>query len=246
MVNKLGPGHLRVHIVPVGFEVARVVEPLVRLRADRVHLVTSGFEDAARSYWEEILKRLGAEYPSIEARRHEANLWSYEDLLHLYRSIILGEAETGNLLFVNVSTGTKVCAAVGILASMLWGTNPYYVRVAYPPTRTNTERSPEAVTDIDTPPILRIDEPPETELAVVEVLRKKKGSATKEELIHDLRERSLVPSRAEISNPATYNRLRNILESLRRRGYVTTDDAGKGAKVKLTAEGKQAISLLRP
>jgi hypothetical protein len=228
---------LRVHIAPVGFEVQRVTEPLVRLRADRAYLVSFTLQDAAKAQWAEVHKTLQREYKSIEVRDIFTNIWDLNAVLQTYGGLIRGESAHGNLIFANVSTGTKITAIAGLLSSMFWGTTAYYAQTSY------GEGTP-SIQDIRFLPALRFDVLPKRERQTLVAIKRQSRPVSKEELIRILREGELIPGVSKISPAATYRRLDTILGPLLGRGFVEITGQRRAARVQLTEQGRAALLLL--
>lgn len=230
---------LRTHIVPVGFEVRRVTEPLIRLRADRVYLVTGSPDDSAKKYWRDVHKALQTDYKIIEVREVLEDMWNFHRLLQRYGGIVQEEAGQGNSVLVNVSTGTKVTAMVGMLSSMFWGTAAYYASTSY-------GGGTEIVHDVKFLPALHFDVLPREGRSVLRALKQEARPLRKEELIEILRRLELLPGPEEISVPATYRRLESHLEPLVGRGFVEVIGQRRSSRVHLTDEGRSALLLLAP
>jgi hypothetical protein len=228
---------LRVHIAPVGYEVRRVTEPLVRLRADRVYLVTLNAEDSAQKYWKDVHRVLRTEYKSIEVRDIFEEIWDFYRVLSRYGKIAREEVGRGNIVYVNVSTGTKVTAMVGLLSSMFWGTSAYYARTSY-------GGGTEVVHDIVPIPPLRFDVLPKEERTLLVALRREGRPLRKEEVIRLLRSFDVLPPIGELSEPATYRRLETMLNPLRVRGFIEVVGHRRAARVQVTDQGRAAVLLL--
>jgi ribosomal protein RSM22 (predicted rRNA methylase) len=112
----------RIHIAPVGFEVDRVVLPVLDMRADRVWLISEQNPelDQGRSYLEQVAERINEknENCDIRIRRCDFDNRDLYDVLKAYREIIQEEKE--NQIFINVSTGTKINAIAGMMACMIF------------------------------------------------------------------------------------------------------------------------------
>lgn len=228
---------LRVHLAPVGYEVKRVTEPLVRLKADRAYLLTFTATDSAKKYWVDVHRTLQTEYKSIEVRDRFEDVWDFHRVLALYGSIIREETASGNLVFVNVSSGTKITAMVGLLSSMFWSATPYYARTSY-------GGGTEVVHDVAFLPLLRFDVLPREGRQVLLDLKRQGRPIPKEELIRSLRKLELLPPEEGLSLPATYRRLDGLLAPLIERGFAQITGQGRASRIQLTDEGRAALLLL--
>ncbi|MBI2655501.1 hypothetical protein HYX06_03700 [Candidatus Woesearchaeota archaeon] len=121
---------LRVHIVPVGFDIERITLPLIKMRADKVYLLTQEPDGGdAKLYVEEIVKKL-KEVNISDINEIHINIRDIYKTLNEIRKII--DVEKQNNIFINVSTGSKICSIAGVMAAMMCKENgnfikPYYV-----------------------------------------------------------------------------------------------------------------------
>ena len=113
---------LRVHFVPIGYEVQRVVEPLVHLRADVALLLTKSITDRASSSLHKIEQLLNEE--AIQFQVIELNIWDTSVVIDQVGAVI--SSARSNDYFFNLSTGPKTTTIAGTIAAMLWPIKPYY------------------------------------------------------------------------------------------------------------------------
>lgn len=239
------------HIAFVGFEVQRVTEPLVRLDARRVHLVTGDPNDVAKPYWDQV-GRVLSQYPLLEVRKHTVDPWDLGEIVRLYRGIFHAETAAGRKVFVNVSTGTKVAVMAGMLSCMMWAGTAYYAKrpwgkeiqdqKANPPVSHDVHGIYEAVEDIYSVPVLRVPPPADHELKIVEALIHR--PLAKDELIRALLANGGLPLDTDPRSTATYNKLNRWLDALREKNYVGTMGERKAARVFLTPAGIELAKLL--
>ncbi len=249
-----GDPHARVHIVPVGFEVERVTEPLVDERADRVYLITRRERDAAAPFVAEVVRRLRRASPPVEVRVVGTDPWSVFETLGAYRGIFEAERRgvrgaAGVLpIRVNVSTGTKITAIAGTLACMLWNGEPYYVQVSR---SWYSDRTPrvgsvhDVVERVEPVNVYELRAPAPELVEVLEALARRGGSLRKRELLRELGlDRPASPGGATLSPQAQHGRLRRRLEPLESRwGFVRSESSGPRARVALTEQGRVALGL---
>jgi hypothetical protein len=241
-------------VVPVGFEVERITEPLATERADRVYLVTRTDRDAAAPFVEEVIRRLEHAAWPVDVRIVRTDLWSVFETLAAYRAIFESEARTergasGVLpIRVNVSTGTKITAIAGTLACMLWNGEPYYVQVSrsWYSDRTPRVRSVHDVVErIEPVNVYELRAPSHELVDVLEALARRGGSLRKRELLRELGLDRASPDGAPVTSPqAQHGRLRRRLEPLEQRwGFVRTEATGPRARVRITEQGRVALAL---
>lgn len=228
---------LRVHISPVGWENSRVVEPLVQLRADRVYLLTGAAEDVAAQYWKQVHDWIKKEHRHLEVIDMFSAPWSYPELLATYKTIIEKEIALQNQVFINVSTGTKIHATVGMLASMIWGAKPYYVQIPYHGSGSD-QVTWQPISDIMWPPVYRIQKPDDEDLAVISCLEKQKRPCRKEIILKALREQQLFKPKPELRDTAAYNRLNRVLGRLGTAGFISVEIINGKQHVSLNSAGR--------
>ncbi len=119
-----GPGAtpLRVHLCPVGFERDRILQPLLDLRADVVHLITRIPEERAEQHTEFLEKTLRGR--NITVHRDGAR-YDFEPLLNLFGRLVQQHAQ--DHVYINISAGGTVAAVAGTMAAMMWDARAYYV-----------------------------------------------------------------------------------------------------------------------
>ena len=232
-----GDPHARVHIVPVGFEVERITEPLATERADRVYLVTRDDHDAAAPFVEEVVRRLKRASWPVDVRVVGTDPWSVFETLAVYRAIFEEERRTARSapgvlpIRVNVSTGTKITAIAGTLACMLWNGEPYYVQVSrsWYSDRTPRVRSVHDVVErIEPVNVYELRAPSRELVEVLEALQRRGGTLRKRELLRELGLDQGSPDGAPATSPqAQHGRLRRRLEPLEQRwGFIRTEATG--------------------
>ena len=250
-----GDPHARIHVAAVGFEVERVVEPILRERADRAYLLTKGEDDAARPFVDEVVRRLRAADRSLEVHVEATAIWDVFGSLGMFRRIFEEERRTDRRdgavvpIRVNVSTGTKITAIAGTLACMLWRGEPYYVQVSkswYSGRLPQVRAVNDVVARIDPVGIYELRAPSKELVEVLEALGRRGGALRKRDLIRELG-LDRPASAAEGTRPPTpqtqHSRLRRRLEPLEGRwGFVEAAPGGRG-RVRLTEQGRLALGL---
>jgi len=250
----LGDPHARVHVAAVGFEVERVVEPILRERADRAYLLTRAGDDRAAPFVAEVRRRLVAADPRLDIRVAATEIWDVFGALGQFRRIFEEERRTEKHasavvpIRVNVSTGTKITAIAGTLACMLWRGEPYYVQVSeswYSRMAPKVRTVNDVVARVDPVSIYELRAPSKELVEVLEALGRGGGTLRKRDLIRALaldRARPGASGRPP-SAQAQHSRLRARLEPLEGRwGFVAADPGGRG-RVRLTDQGRLALAL---
>lgn len=224
----------RVHVMPVGYELDRLVLPAIELGADRVILLEPDDGDA-REYGDAVRERLdAAEIP------HETIAC---DIFDLYESIgsIAEIATRFEDVSVNIASGSKVTAVGGAIACMATDATPYYVRAErYGEDADSVSEGVEAIYELPTYPI---DRPSREHVAVLEYVAANEP-VTKKRLIAVGEDRAL-PFIADYEGDGEkgkYRRLeRHVVDPLVDRGYLAVDDAGRTKRVSTTERGRNTL-----
>ncbi|MGI0053855.1 MAG: DUF6293 family protein [Thermoplasmata archaeon] len=245
-----GDPHARIHICPVGFEVERVTEPILRERADRVYLVTRREDDRARPFLEEVIRRIRRAPRPVEVEIRRAEIWDVFGALGAYRAIFEREARIDRRaagivpIRVNVSTGTKITAIAGTLACMLWKGEPYYAQVSrswYSGITPKVRAVNDVVERIDPVGVYELRAPAPELIDVLRALARRGGELRKRDLIRELGlDRAGGPGAP--SPQAQHSRLRRRLDPLESKwGFVAAGSGG--GRVRLTPQGRLALGL---
>lgn len=249
----------RIHIAPVGYEIDRIVLPLIEMEADKVYLITEKRKenDTGLFYVNEIEKRLSQLERPIEIEKRGTDIVGRDlyDTLKIYRQIV--EEESGNHIFVNVSTGTKIHAIAGMMTCMIFRKEknlftPYY---AVPSDYDNEPEAGQQISigckEIKKMPNYRIEKPPDELIDVLEVLskaQKKYSSISKKILIEELENSGmkLLTDKSNDELVAKYNALqRKYINPLIEWDYIALDYSGNRPVIKITPEGINALSFLK-
>jgi hypothetical protein len=249
----LGDPHARIHVAPVGFEVERVVEPILTDRADRVYLITHDGDDAAASFLAEVRRRLRAARWPVDVRLVPTPIWDVFGALAVYRRIFATERRADRNasgvvpIRVNVSTGTKITAIAGTLACMLWRGEPFYVQVSrswYSGLTPKVRPVNDVVRSVDPVSVYELRSPSRELVEVLEALDRTGGTLRKRDLIRALGLDRPVDGGRPPSAQAQHSRLRIRLGPLETKwGFVAADSSGARGRVRLTPQGRLALTL---
>jgi len=122
-----------VHIIPLGHEIDRAVQPFTKKKADRVYLLAIPPEsdhdvvmrEKQQHYTSEVIRRL--KDLQIEVISQPVEMFEILEVMRIISRLIVREKEQGNQVFVNMSAcGRKTSFAVTI-AAMVHGVMAYYV-----------------------------------------------------------------------------------------------------------------------
>ncbi len=244
---------LRVHIAAIGFEVDRIVKPAIDWKADRVWLLVHSRpgEDEGIPFREKIetaLKNARIEYKHIDADRTDLF-----DTLRALSSIIM--LEKNNLIYVNVSVGSKIQAIASMMACMMFKDSvamikPYYVvpeKYSTPP----KEQETQGVKKIIDLPEYKIETPADNLIRCMETIDEYDGKITKKELKDRALKDGLIhlvkkSGGKEPSAQAPFMSLnKNFIEPLLKWKFIQVKKDGSRHLVYLTKEGSDALKFLR-
>ena len=130
--NQLG---LNVHIVPLGFEVDRVIAPFRNRQVDKVILVTPEYMDDTEEnkkksekqakYLCNVQKKLRD--MNIIVENEETKLFDLNETIRTLSSLIRREKEAGNQVSINISSSGRFVSVGAALAGMAHDITVYYV-----------------------------------------------------------------------------------------------------------------------
>lgn len=240
---------LRVHIAPVGFEIDRIIEPLVSQRADKVWLITEdAIENSNAKYHYQAIKRRLNEL-KIQSDEMRCDIHSLFDLLNIYRIII--EKEQNNQLFINVSTGKKIEAIAGMMAAMIFNTEkinitPYYVvPKEYKIKPEKGQQMTSGLKAIIQLPNYKIERPKEGLIAALHIIQET-GIINKKGLIEKFMEKRLIQiERGKHTDAAKHSQLnKKYLDPLMQKGFIEIKGRGKAARIKISSDGENILKFL--
>lgn len=233
----------RVHVMPMGYEYERVVEPAENMRADHVVLIGHRKDEQGskgEKYWNKVTKELDDKNISYTERRC--------DIFDLYTSLetiaesISRHAEDD--VYVNISTGSKVTAVAGMIASMVLESTAYYVKAG-----SYEGETPSEVVDVMNLPAYPIDAPDHQQVTILEFIdtwTEYEGPPTKGEIIHFSEQENLSYIRQNVAGKGKYRLLdTHIVEPLKERGWIEVTKQGRSKVLNLTENGIAALQAFR-
>ncbi|HTP54881.1 MAG TPA: DUF6293 family protein [Thermoplasmata archaeon] len=213
---------LRIEVTPVGFYIDRIVEPVRRHDADVVYLVlgSSRKSDGSATFLKEVIRQLRNWKPRLTIHEVRADRWNLETALETFSQIVQKEVAAGNSVWVNVSTGSKLEAIAGALATMAHGGVAYYVRMRSYDERRSPKPLAEGVVGIDVIPTYGLPSPSPAALEVLRLLEGYPDGQPKQWLVAELEQSRVIPSvragGSSVSIQSKYGRLQSILDELTR------------------------------
>ncbi|MEJ5292854.1 MAG: DUF6293 family protein [Candidatus Methanosuratincola sp.] len=246
MSQNISPGGFpeRVHIAPVGFEIDRVVLPFIRMKGERIHLIVRQDSNArGTNCLERIVEDL--ERAQKPYRIHKAEL-DLLKLIYTCRKIIEGELDSGNHVFVNISSGGSIQGVACHFATLTFkkGVSAYY---AYPEkyieiVDPNRAQNSAGLSKIEIVPHYSIDLPTQEEisfLSLVGQLRDPKKSM----LLRMCLENGLFSVEGK-SKPYGHVILESrYIRPLVEKELLVVDGRGRNSKVRLTEKGKNTLLI---
>ena len=234
---------LRVHLVPVGYDVARVVSPAKFLRADAVILFTEKYDRRAGSPLRRSVRNLTSGH--IECAVLECDIWDPSSVVDEVGNLITGAPQ--HEYFFNVSTGARTAGVGGTIASMFWPIRPYYQPVAYVDS--------SVVSEVDAPVtgspfFIPTFEAPVLGAAAVETLRhlaSQPAPLSKRQLMAHMRAAGTIFARttSPVSPQAFHAQTDVILRHLVAWGFVQTEGQGKRKRIHVTEMGRGGARMFR-
>ena len=235
----------RVQVVPLGFEYARLLEPVRAWKADRV-VAIEHTDGADVTFIDAFLAELDGD-ERVELERRTCDIFDFYDALGTVAAAIHDHADDD--VYVNVSAGSKITAIAGTIACMATGATPLYARPDYGPgdERVPDEPLHDAVAETFALPTYHVDHPPREHVAVLQYVAEhadgegRYEGVTKGDLI-DFGEREGLPFVAA-SNAETRKGLYRSLDAkvvspLLERDCISVDAVGRTKYVSLTERGE--------
>lgn len=240
---------LRVHIVPVGFEVDRVVLPAIQMKADKVWLLIHDdpTKDKAKPHVEKIKKELEKEGIDIQIAKSDRN--NVFKFLKSVKELIQNEEK--NDVYVNVSSGSKIQAIACMMACMMFNdknnVTPFYAEPeSYPATQGKQQST--GLRDLIELPKYELKKPKHELVEALKIIREHGNRITKKEMakIADQNKIIVVNAQEENYEQARFASLdKNIIQPLAETWkFVEIEKIGRNRWIKITQEGLNASEFL--
>lgn len=108
-----------VHVVPLGWEKDRAVQPVLEMKAHRVYLLSRTDSPHNTRFIDLVRNGLRPEVPSTEVRFIEIDpTREFESVLLNVSRTVITESEAGSRVHLNMSASGKIAAAAATLAGM--------------------------------------------------------------------------------------------------------------------------------
>lgn len=244
----------RIHIAPVGFEVDRIVIPAIKMRAEKVIMIANDLsQDKASSFYTRVEKKLKNAHIATEMIR--TSFFSLKENIELFSSLI--KQYKDQLLFINISSGSKIQALAAFISVMAAKSQEIQVSTYYVEPEKYTDDPPKnpisrGCKKIHDLPIFPLYTPSKEIQYSVMLLTKK--SYYKLELAIELAKAEFLSKELinlESGRPKDEKARINLQNSVETRviqpmirdKYATTEKFGKRVKVTLSQFGRDASNL---
>lgn len=256
---------MRVHIAPVGFEVDRIVLPAKMRKADRVWLLVhnNASADKANQFIAEIKKKLAK--MGIESLDRSVDRTDLFDIMREVRGIIKAERDAGNVVFVNVASGSKIQAIGCMMACMtmrdIGGVVPFYPEakeyVGYEDGQQRaggggaTRQQSVGVKNIVQLPMYGVQVPDGRLVKALSLIKDNGGTMTKKELAVVAEERGIISvnaRREEHRSMVRYTTLdKAIIQPLKDKWkLIDVEKIGRNHHVRINEDGLHVVQFLLP
>lgn len=245
----------RVQIVPLGFEYARLKEPILEWRADVVVAVEYSESEREIPYLQRLLSELETN-ERIDLYRRECDIFDLYDTLGTLTEAISEYPD--DEVYVNLSAGSKITAIAGMIACMAAAARPIYARPDYgsEAERIPSEPSHEQVAETFELPRYPINRPSKPLLRFMDYIEREtsetesgryRGVSKKELIEFALEQEFAFVAESEATTEKGYYRLldTHVVAPAREKGYIAVEKVGRKKFVSLTSNGENALRAFR-
>lgn len=239
--------NLRVHVAPIGFEIDRIVMPAVQRKADRVWLMIhdNPATDKALGFNDEVRSALEKNKIDVKTESHDRL-----DLFQIIRSVRkVIEAESGNHVYVNLASGSKIQAIGCMMACMMFnsGRNVYPFYAEAQEYHGGGRAISSGIKEIKDLPSYEIRVPDERLVGALRIVLEAGGRITKKELAAEAEKSGIIKVNSKNAPQARFASLdKNVIQPLLEWGFVQVEKVGRARHVRVTEEGRGAAGFLVP
>ncbi|OUJ18423.1 CARF domain containing protein [Methanonatronarchaeum thermophilum] len=248
-----------VHITPLGFEIDRVIMPLKKYPANKIHILTVDSEkhghklyNKQKKYTNKVKKQL--KKLEIEYKIHDTDIFNLLQLIDTTSNLIKKEKNQKSRIYINISGAGKLTAVATTLSGMYHDIPTYYVKAdRYP--NTEQEKQEHGLSIVQEPDILKLInlkfKKPNKEAVTVLKLIEKKGPQKTDEILNHLSKKHKkyrYQGKYQNLNRKTKQKLimrlnRGILDKLEQNEYIKREKTGRRNIIKNTKTGKYIAKL---
>lgn len=249
-------GQKKVHIVPMGYEIDRIELPLKDIGVDKVFLLTDEKEnEIGLRYLKELDRRIKEIIEAKDFKVFSCPMWDFQNLMSLICELVRKEKLEGNFVYINLSSGSKLSAIAGTLASLMYGAIPYYAQaekynIKYPDIEGEEILGiTSGVRKILQIPSYTIEKPPDELINALAILSDKGGKISQKEYIFKLEKRGFIDNaigigrgeRKEVTKKGYAKAKRQFFEKLEEKGWAMKKGKGRSSYIEITNEGKNTF-----
>jgi len=248
-------GHKKVHIAPMGYEIDRIELAVKQIGADRVYLIKDPQESKqGLLYLDELTRRISRLVPAEELKILDCPIWDFQKTMSLLCELVRREKSAGNFVYVNLSSGSKLSAVAGTLASLMYGATPYYVRAekynSELPETTDGEIKgiTSGIKEILQIPVYTIEPPADDFIKALAVLSENGGRVKQKDYIFALEENGLLKDvtsssgkRKEVTKKGYARAKRQYFEKLDDKKWIVKKGKGRSSFIEITKEGEYTL-----
>ena len=236
----------RVHIVSQGWEVARVVEPIFDLKADKVVIICPTDNAFEADFEREMITDLQS-IERLDVELRQANGYDLDSTLQVFTQAVKDHEDDD--VYINVSTGSQIAAIAGMMAAQATDATPFYVKSSPADPDAEEVQTPEEPVfpeagEITELPVFELRGPSPEQLRILGYLRGDDG-ATKKALIQfaESEELPFIADTEAKSDEGRYRLLEShIIDPLTKGGYIRVEKAGRKKEVHLEQRGIDALA----
>jgi len=236
----------RVHIVAAGWEVARIVDPIYDLKADKVVLILPDNDEAIAEFEREMIADLESK-DRLELETRRADLVDLDSAVGTFTQAVKDHEDDD--VYINVSTGSQIAAIAGMMAAQTSEATPFYVQHTLAELDADEVRTPEqpvfpAAGEISELPVFELEGPSREQLRILGYLYGEDG-VRKKELINYAEDEQLpfIANTEAESDEGRYRLLEShIINPLLDSGYISVEKAGRRKEVHLEQQGIDALA----
>lgn len=228
----------RVHVLAIGGERSRIVDPLFDLKADVAVLLTPTDTPLA-AFEQELLDRLDG-IDRLQLVTIGVDRYDFERSLQAFTRAITAYEDQD--VYLNVTPGTAITSVAAMLAAQTTGATPYVVQPA--DARSASDPEGPAAGEITELPVLDVQGPSDEQLRVLAFLYCVER-ATKKELIQFGTDQQLpfIAATESSSREGCYRLLEShIVEPLASADYIEVRTVGREKYVAIDRRGVVALS----
>lgn len=248
---------MTIHIVPIGLDSPeRFIEGFAKFPPSKVIFLMgnreSDIEKEAMKIKDEVATSVGKH---VDVSEHKAELFDFAVAVKTFAQLITkNRTEDNELVYINISSSTKVVTQAAYMAASLFSARVYYVPAEkylstelLPILNSEDESSKQeqiqqfiknsrylssGVKEAYEIPVLKMQPPDKIELDVLDVINaaeNRKYSSLKSLVKNGLKEEYTGSNR---------NRYSQVIQKLERNGFVSTSRSGREKGIRLTGSGK--------